>query len=91
VLACDVRDPDACAATVASAVEQLGGLDGLVYAPGLAVITQLWKAGAAHWRSALDTNLVGAAVITLTGAVGASEEPIPGQRPPHDAVRTDVE
>jgi len=64
VLACDVRDPDACAATVTSAVEGLGGLDGLVYAPGMAVVTELWKAGAAHWRSALDTNLVGAALVT---------------------------
>jgi NAD(P)-dependent dehydrogenase (short-subunit alcohol dehydrogenase family) len=64
VLVCDVRDPDACVATVGSAVEQLGGLDGLVYAPGMAVITQLWKAGAAHWRSALATNLVGAALVT---------------------------
>jgi NAD(P)-dependent dehydrogenase (short-subunit alcohol dehydrogenase family) len=64
VLRCDVRDPDSCAATVALAVERLGGLDGLVYAPGIAVITELWKAGASHWRSALDTNLVGAALVT---------------------------
>jgi NADP-dependent 3-hydroxy acid dehydrogenase YdfG len=64
VLHCDVRDPESCVAAVASAVEQLGGLDGLVYAPGVAVITELWRAGVAHWRSALDTNLVGAAVVT---------------------------
>jgi NAD(P)-dependent dehydrogenase (short-subunit alcohol dehydrogenase family) len=64
VLRCDVRDPESCAATVGLAVERLGGLDGLVYAPGIAVITELWKAGASHWRSALDTNLVGAALVT---------------------------
>jgi NAD(P)-dependent dehydrogenase (short-subunit alcohol dehydrogenase family) len=64
VLACDVRDPEACTRTVDAAVERLGGLDGLVYATGVAVITELWKAGPEHWRSALETNLVGAGLVT---------------------------
>jgi NAD(P)-dependent dehydrogenase (short-subunit alcohol dehydrogenase family) len=64
VLACDVRNPEACTHTVEAAVDRLGGLDGLVYAPGVAVISELWKAGPEHWRTALETNLIGAALVT---------------------------
>lgn len=64
VVSCDVRDPVACAEAVASSVTALGGLDGLVYAPGLAVITELYKADVDHWHSALDTNLIGAGLVT---------------------------
>ena len=32
---CDVRDEDACNAAVATAVEAFGGLDAVVYAPGI--------------------------------------------------------
>jgi NADP-dependent 3-hydroxy acid dehydrogenase YdfG len=64
VLPCDVRDADACTTTVAAAVDALGGLDALVYAPGVAVISQLSKANAEPWQDALSTNLVGAALVT---------------------------
>jgi len=64
VLPCDVRDPAVCRSTVNAAVDGLGGLDGLVYAPGVAVIAELWKSNADHWRVVLDTNLVGAALVT---------------------------
>jgi NAD(P)-dependent dehydrogenase (short-subunit alcohol dehydrogenase family) len=49
---------------VGLAAEALEGLDGLVYAPGLAVITTLAKARSEHWQSALATNLIGAGLVT---------------------------
>lgn len=64
VLACDVRDPAACRRAVEDAVSALGGLDGLVYAPGLGVVVRLSKAGADHWRAAFETNVVGASLVT---------------------------
>jgi len=64
VTRCDVRDPESCSEVVATAVNELGGLDGLVYAPGITVITELWKATPDHWRSVLETNVVGAALVT---------------------------
>jgi len=63
-IACDVRDPSACNAVVASAVDRLGGLDGLIYAPGLTVLTELWKATPDHWRVAFETNVIGAGLVT---------------------------
>jgi NAD(P)-dependent dehydrogenase (short-subunit alcohol dehydrogenase family) len=64
VIGCDVRDPEACVSTVEGAVAALGGLDALVYAPGVAVITELARADAEHWHEALATNLVGAGLVT---------------------------
>lgn len=56
---CDVVDE----ASVNSAVEQastvLGGLDALVYAPGISIFEPLVKVDGPAWRRVLDTNLVG--------------------------------
>jgi NAD(P)-dependent dehydrogenase (short-subunit alcohol dehydrogenase family) len=64
LLSCDVRDPTSCSATVDTAVSLLGGLDAMVYAPGIAVVTELRHATSGHWRDVLDTNVVGAALMT---------------------------
>jgi len=61
---CDVRDPESCTEVVATAVSALGGLDGLIYAPGITVVTELWKATPDHWRSVFETNVVGAGLVT---------------------------
>jgi NAD(P)-dependent dehydrogenase (short-subunit alcohol dehydrogenase family) len=63
-IACDVTDPDSCQAVVDAAVAELGGLDGLVYAPGIAAVTKLWKADVSHWHKVFDTNVIGAGLIT---------------------------
>lgn len=49
---------------VDAAVAHLGGLDGLVYAPGIAAVTKLWKADVSHWHKVFDTNVIGAGLIT---------------------------
>jgi len=64
VVRCDVRDEADCEAVVGVAVDRLGGLDGLVYAVGTGPLVQLIDADLATWRQALDTNLLGAALVT---------------------------
>ena len=61
---CDVRDETDCQAVVATAVDLLGGLDGLVYAPGTGPLVSLIDADETVWRETLETNLVGAALVT---------------------------
>jgi NAD(P)-dependent dehydrogenase (short-subunit alcohol dehydrogenase family) len=63
-LGCDVTDPEACERVVAEAVERLGGLDDVVYAAGLTTMVALADADADRWRRTLDTNVVGASLVT---------------------------
>jgi NADP-dependent 3-hydroxy acid dehydrogenase YdfG len=63
-LPCDVRSPQDCARAVAEAVAAFGGLDALVYAVGMSPLAFLAEAGADEWREVLDTNLVGASLVT---------------------------
>ena len=63
-IVCDVTDEARCRRAVAAAIHKLGGLDGFVYAPGLATLTPLAEASQKEWRRTLDTNLVGAALVT---------------------------
>jgi len=60
---CDVRDEESCSQAIASAVEAFGGLDALVYAPGLGIFKPLADTTADDWHTAIDTNLVGAARV----------------------------
>ena len=63
-ITCDVRDPDSCEQVVAASVAHLGGLDALIYAPGVTVVTELKNASIEHWHTVLDTNLIGAGLVT---------------------------
>jgi NAD(P)-dependent dehydrogenase (short-subunit alcohol dehydrogenase family) len=60
---CDVTRDDDCRAVVESACGALGGLDALVYAPGISPLILLAEASREEWRNVLDTNLVGASQI----------------------------
>jgi NAD(P)-dependent dehydrogenase (short-subunit alcohol dehydrogenase family) len=62
-ITCDVRDDEQCRATVAFAVERLGGLDAVVYSAGTTPLTRYLDASTELWRTALETNLLGAAMI----------------------------
>lgn len=72
---CDVREESDCHAVVATAVDRFGGLDDLVYATGTGPLVQLIDADQATWREALETNLLGAAMVTraAVGSLEASE------------------
>ncbi len=63
-VACDVTDPDSCRAAVDEAAARLGGVDGLVYAPGIGPLAPLIDTDAAQWRSVFDTNVIGASLVT---------------------------
>lgn len=63
-IACDVTDEQSACAAIAQAAEALGGIDALVYAPGIGPLRRLAETDAATWRSVFDTNVTGAALVT---------------------------
>lgn len=71
-LPCDVREESSCRAVVASAVAAMDGLDGVVYAPGVATFGPIEAIDAVAWRRVLETNLIGPSLI-LNAAIGHLE------------------
>jgi len=63
-IACDVADEASCRSAVAEAAVALGGIDALVYAPGIGPLARLVDTDAATWRRVFDTNVTGAAIVT---------------------------
>ena len=54
---------------IAEAAAGLGGIDALVYAPGIGPLARLADIDAATWRRVFDTNVTGAAIVT-SAAIG---------------------
>jgi len=71
-LSCDVRDEASCRSAVAGATETMGGLDAVVYAPGISTFGPIEEIDAESWRAVLETNLIGASLI-LAAAIGPLE------------------
>ena len=71
---------------------RLGGIDALVYAPGIGPLARLADTDAATWRRVFDTNVTGAALVTerrdrRPHRVGRHRGlPVVGQRVAHPAV-----
>jgi NAD(P)-dependent dehydrogenase (short-subunit alcohol dehydrogenase family) len=63
-VACDVRDDAQCARAIDEAVGRFGGLDAVVYATGKSPLVQLGAAPGNLWRELLETNVVGATMVT---------------------------
>ncbi|CUU59297.1 NADP-dependent 3-hydroxy acid dehydrogenase YdfG [Parafrankia irregularis] len=63
-IACDVTDPAACRNAIEKAAGELGGIDALVYAPGVGPMAPLAEVDAETWHSVFATNVTGAALIT---------------------------
>jgi NAD(P)-dependent dehydrogenase (short-subunit alcohol dehydrogenase family) len=63
-IACDVTDEDSIRSAIAEAETGLGGIDALVYAPGVGALARLADTDAATWRRTFDTNVTGAALVT---------------------------
>jgi len=63
-VACDVTDPSSVRAAIDRAVEELGGLDGLVYAAGVGTLARLVDTEAESWQRLFATNVTGAALAT---------------------------
>ncbi len=70
--ACDVRDEASCQRVVEAAVAELGGLDAVVYAPGISTFGPIEEIQQADWRAVLETNLIGVSLI-LNAAIGPLE------------------
>lgn len=64
VITCDVTDQDSCRRAVAQAVEALGGIDGVVYCPGVGILRRIEELDLADWHRTFDTNVAGAALFT---------------------------
>lgn len=64
VVECDVTDEKSCQRAIDEAAEGLGGIDGLVYAPAVGPLVPIADVSAETWRRVLDTNVVGASLIT---------------------------
>ena len=93
-IACDVTDEVGCRAAIEEAAAGLGGIDGLVYAPAVATLARLEDTSADVWRRTLDTNVVGASLVTaaalpflreshgvaafLSSISGSLTQPLPG-------------
>jgi NAD(P)-dependent dehydrogenase (short-subunit alcohol dehydrogenase family) len=61
---CDVTDEKSCQAAIDEAAQHLGGIDGLVYAPAVGPLMPIADVSAQLWRQVLDTNVVGASIVT---------------------------
>ncbi|MBI2706562.1 MAG: SDR family NAD(P)-dependent oxidoreductase [Actinobacteria bacterium] len=63
---CDVRSPISCELAVKAAVSHLEGLDSVVFATGVNHLAFLQDTPREDWLAVLETNLVGAAILTRT-------------------------
>jgi len=71
--ACDVRDPLSVASSVASAIDSIGGIDALIYAAGVVPLATLDSAELETFRSAFETNAVGAALVARAALAALAE------------------
>ncbi|MHB1583266.1 MAG: SDR family oxidoreductase [Acidimicrobiales bacterium] len=62
-VSCDVRRDEDCEAAVDAAAGAFGGLDAVVYASGHSPLTRSHEATGELWRSVIETNVIGAAMI----------------------------
>jgi meso-butanediol dehydrogenase/(S,S)-butanediol dehydrogenase/diacetyl reductase len=61
---CDVRDPDACAATVAGVLERHGQLDILANVAGVGISRSIGDLTLDEWHRVLDVNLTGTFLLS---------------------------
>ncbi|MCP4905146.1 MAG: SDR family oxidoreductase [bacterium] len=70
---CDVRDEASCKRAVEAAVAELGGLDAIVYAPGISTFGPIEEVHQEDWHAVLETNVIGVSLI-LNAAIGHLEQ-----------------
>jgi len=64
VVECDVTDEASVQAAIAEAADGLGGIDALVYSPGIGPLRKLVDTDAATWAATFATNVTGASLVT---------------------------
>ena len=60
----DVRDDGQCARAVEETATRFGGIDAVVYAAGMSPLFKLADADGDVWRSLIETNVIGAAMVS---------------------------
>ncbi len=61
---CDVTDQASCRSAIDEAADALGGIDNLVYTPGVGPLVRLVDTDAETWARVFATNVTGAALTT---------------------------
>lgn len=61
---CDATDAASCQEAVEVAAGKLGGVDALVYAPGVAPLVRIEDVDVATWEQTFATNVIGASLVT---------------------------
>jgi NAD(P)-dependent dehydrogenase (short-subunit alcohol dehydrogenase family) len=72
-VACDVTNESSCQSAIAEAADALGGIDSLVYTPGIGPLMHLTDTDAATWRRVFDTNVIGASLLTAAAVPHLTE------------------
>ena len=72
-IACDVQNEESCQALVRESIARMGGLDALVYAPGIATFGPIEEISSQSWHDVLGTNVIGLSLI-LNAAIGPLTE-----------------
>jgi NAD(P)-dependent dehydrogenase (short-subunit alcohol dehydrogenase family) len=70
---CDVTDQASCQSAIGAAAESLGGIDNLIYTPGIGPLVRLADMDAATWRSVFETNVIGASLVTAAAVPHLTE------------------
>jgi meso-butanediol dehydrogenase/(S,S)-butanediol dehydrogenase/diacetyl reductase len=63
-IVCDVRDPEACAATVATVLDRHGRLDILANVAGIGISRLIGELTPEEWRRVIDVNLTGTFLLS---------------------------
>ncbi|HEX5945821.1 MAG TPA: SDR family oxidoreductase [Acidimicrobiales bacterium] len=73
VIECDVTDEASTRKAIDEAAAGLGGIDALIYTPGIGPLRKLVDVDAATWRRVFDTNVTGAALVTAAAVPHLTE------------------
>jgi NAD(P)-dependent dehydrogenase (short-subunit alcohol dehydrogenase family) len=63
-IACDVTDATSVESAIEEAARHLGGIDAVIYTPGIGPLARIEDTDADTWRAVFDTNVTGASVVT---------------------------
>lgn len=70
---CDATDEPACRTAIDEAAAALGGIDAVVYTPGIGPLVRLADTDAQTWRRVFETNVTGASLLTAAALPYLSE------------------
>lgn len=62
-IACDVTDVASVESAIEEAARHLGGIDAVIYTPGIGPLSRIEETDPETWRTVFDTNVTGASVV----------------------------